>query len=82
MAISKENMQKIQRGFAEIFGDKGTNKTKGPDNDGRFTEVSCHVKEPLNEHHLRKLQEHKQYNGIPHAYELKRSGAGITILYQ
>ncbi len=82
MAVSKNNAQVIKQGFTEIFKDKGTVKTKGPDDDGRFTEVSVHLKDALTEVHMRNLLAHKAENGIPHSFEVKRSGAGLTVTYQ
>ena len=82
MAISKENVQVIQRGFVEIFGKDAKQKVVGPDADGRFSEVSVHVKERITEVQLTNLKNFKQENRLPHSFNAKRSGAGITIGFE
>lgn len=82
MAISKDNVRLIQNGFTKVFGDKGTQKTKGPDSDGRYSEVSIHLKDPVTEVQLRNLSNFKQENKLPHSFNAKRSGTGITIGFE
>lgn len=71
MAISKNNAQVIKQGFTEIFKDKGTVESKGSDDDGRYSEVSVKLREPLTEVHMRNILTHKAENRLPHSFDVQ-----------
>lgn len=80
MAINKRYHQAIKQGFHEIFGWDGFKlKIKGSYADGAVDSIQVNVNDSINEHQIRMLTD--LCKSIPNSLSIKRSGAGISVMF-